>query len=74
MTFGSIGGIHQVELSPDGLSLAKNAEYKHIAVQDIDNDKSRLTVFEGAMSMKGTAGGICLQVPEDMKTIPTQLS
>lgn len=48
MTFGSIGGIHQVELSPDGLSLAKNAEYKHIAGQDIDNDKSRLTVFEGS--------------------------
>ena len=62
MTFGSIGGIHQVELSPDGLSLAKNAEYKHIAGQDIDNDKSRLTVFEGAHALGGRVFGAVLRI------------
>ena len=49
---GSIGGIHQVELTKDGLSLAEGAAYKHIAGQDIDKDNSRLTVFEGSYVYK----------------------
>ena len=52
LVFGSIGGIHQVELSGNGLSVAEDAEYKHIAGQDINNDKSRLTVFEGSYVYK----------------------
>lgn len=52
LVFGSIGGIHQVELSKDGLSLAKDAVYKHIAGQDIEKDNSRLTVFEGSYVYK----------------------
>lgn len=52
MTFGSIGGIHLVELSKDGLSLAEGAVYKHIAGQDIDKDNTRLTVFEGSYVYK----------------------
>ena len=52
LVFGSIGGIHQVELSKDGLSLAKDAVYKHIAGQDIEKDNSRLIVFEGSYVYK----------------------
>ncbi len=52
LVFGSIGGIHQVELSKDGLSLADGATYKHIAGQDIDEDNLRLTVFEGSFVHK----------------------
>lgn len=52
LVFGSIGGIHQVELTKDGLSLAEGAAYKHIAGQDIDKDNSRLTVFEGSYVYK----------------------
>lgn len=52
LVFGSIGGIHQVELTKDGLSLAEGAAYKHIAGQDIEKDNSRLTVFEGSYVYK----------------------
>ena len=52
LVFGSVGGIHQVELTGDGLALAEGAVYKHIAGQDIDRDGSRLTVFEGSYVYK----------------------
>lgn len=52
LVFGSVGGIHQVELAKDGLSVAEGAVYKHIAGQDIDRDRSRLTVFEGSYVFK----------------------
>ncbi|MDI9550830.1 MAG: family 43 glycosylhydrolase [Bacteroidales bacterium] len=52
LVFGSVGGIHQVELSKDGLSLAEGATYKHIAGQDINNDNARLSVFEGSYVYK----------------------
>lgn len=52
LVFGSIGGIHQIELSQNGLSVAEGAVYKHIAGKDIDLDRSRLTVFEGSYVFK----------------------
>lgn len=73
LVFGSIGGIHQVELTKDGLSLAEGAAYKHIAGQDIDKDNSRLTVFEGSYVYKETDGGIFSQARGVTMTIPTPL-
>lgn len=52
LVFGSVGGIHQVELAKDGLSVAEGAVYRHIAGQDIDKDETRLTVFEGSYVYK----------------------
>ncbi len=46
--FGSVGGIHRVELTPDGLSLKEGAKYEHVAGLKISQDNSRERVFEGA--------------------------
>lgn len=74
LVFGSIGGIHQVELSKDGLSLAKDAVYKHIAGQDIEKATLVLPSLKAAMSTKETAGGIFSQALDATTTIPTPLS
>ena len=48
--FGSIGKIHRVGLSPDGMSLAPDARYEHMAglPEDGKDDPMRQKVFEGA--------------------------
>lgn len=45
--FGSIGKIHRVELSSDGLSLKKGAKYIHMAGLSQKESRSRAKVFEG---------------------------
>jgi len=50
--FGSVGRIHRVQLSDDGKSLAKDAEYVHVAGNLIDDDSSRETVFEGSYLLR----------------------
>lgn len=45
--FGSTDGCYRVELKEDGLSLADNAEYTHVAGLTIEQDPSRDKVFEG---------------------------
>lgn len=52
LVFGSIGGIHIVELDSDGLGIKEGAEYIHIAGRDVNEDLSRLTVFEGSYMYK----------------------
>jgi len=46
--FGSIGGIHRVELAADGLSLKEGAKYEHVAGLKIEQNHSRSKVFEGS--------------------------
>ena len=48
--FGSIGKIHRVGLSPDGMSVAPGARYEHMAGLSADDkgDPMRQKVFEGA--------------------------
>ena len=46
--FGSIGGIHRVQLTDDGKKLAEGASFEHVAGLDIDLDPSRSRVYEGA--------------------------
>lgn len=46
--FGSVGGIHRVELNADGLSLKDGATYKHVAGLKIEENPSRSKVFEGS--------------------------
>lgn len=48
--FGSIGKIHRVRLTPDGLSVAPGARYEHMAGLALDkkSDPMREKVFEGA--------------------------
>lgn len=48
LAFGSVGGIHIVELTPDGLAVKDDAGYRHIAGCKVEDDPSRLTVFEGS--------------------------
>lgn len=48
LVFGSVGRIHQVELNAEGTALAEGSQYRHIAGEDVDNDSSRLSVFEGS--------------------------
>ena len=50
MFFGSIGKIHRVRLSPDGMSLVPGARYEHMAGLPADGkgDPMRQKVFEGA--------------------------
>ena len=48
MFFGSIGGIHRIELNPEGTSIKEGAGYEHIAGLDINRNKSRSRVYEGA--------------------------
>lgn len=45
--FGSVGGIHRIELSHDGLSIKKNAKYVHVAGLSVRESPSRSNVFEG---------------------------
>lgn len=46
--FGSVGGIHRVELSADGLSVKPDATYEHVAGRTIKENPSRSHVFEGS--------------------------
>ena len=46
--FGSVDGIHRVELSEDGLSVRPGAAYTRVAGLTDRQDPSRLRVFEGA--------------------------
>lgn len=46
--FGSIGGIHRVELTADGLQLAPNPRYEHVAGLTSRQCPDRSKVFEGA--------------------------
>ena len=52
LVFGSVGGIHIVELTPDGLALKEGARYKHVAGRKMSEDNERLTVFEGSYVYK----------------------
>lgn len=45
--FGSIGKIHRVELTSDGLSLKRRAKYIHVAGISKKESRSRARVFEG---------------------------
>ena len=45
--FGSIGKIHRVELTSDGLTLKKKAKYVHVAGLAQKQSRSRAKVFEG---------------------------
>ena len=46
--FGSVGGIHRIELNKDGLSLKEGATYEHVAGLKIEQNHSRSKVFEGS--------------------------
>lgn len=46
--FGSVGGIHRIELNKDGLSLKEGAKYEHVAGLKVEQNPSRSKVFEGA--------------------------
>ena len=48
MFFGSTGGNYRVELTADGLHLADDAEFVHVAGLTYAEDTSRSRVFEGA--------------------------
>lgn len=48
MFFGSVGGIHRVELAPDGLSLKEGSRYEHVAGQTVHQCPDRSKVFEGS--------------------------
>lgn len=45
--FGSVGGIHRIELNSDGLSLKEGAKYEHVAGLTVHEDHSRSKVLEG---------------------------
>lgn len=46
--FGSVGGIHRIELNKDGLSLKEGATYQHVAGLKVEQNPDRSKVFEGA--------------------------
>lgn len=46
--FGSVGGIHRVELTADGLSIKEGAKYEHVAGLTVHQCPSRSQVFEGS--------------------------
>lgn len=46
--FGSVGGIHRVELNTDGLSLKEGAKYEHVAGLTVHQCPDRSKVFEGS--------------------------
>ena len=46
--FGSVGGIHRIELAKDGLSIKEGATYEHVAGLKIEQNPSRSKVFEGS--------------------------
>lgn len=45
--FGSVGGIHRIELNRDGLSIKKKAKNVHVAGLTVRENPSRSNVFEG---------------------------
>lgn len=45
--FGSVGKMHRVELTSDGLSVKKGAKYTHVAGLTDKENRSRARVFEG---------------------------
>ena len=46
--FGSVGGIHRVELTADGTQLKEGAVYVHVAGRTIRENPSRSQVYEGS--------------------------
>ena len=46
--FGSVGGIHRIELEADGLSVKKGAKYEHVAGLTVHQCPDRSKVFEGS--------------------------
>lgn len=46
--FGSVGGIHRVQLAEDGLSVAPDSKYEHVAGLTVEQNHSRSRVYEGA--------------------------
>lgn len=46
--FGSVGGIHRIELNADGLSLKEGAKYEHVAGLTVHQCPDRSKVFEGS--------------------------
>lgn len=52
MFFGSVGGIHRVELTSDGKRLAEGARFEHIAGLNINMNPSRSRVYEGSYLYK----------------------
>ena len=46
--FGSVGGIHRIELNKDGLSLKEGATYEHVAGLKVEENPNRSKVFEGS--------------------------
>lgn len=46
--FGSVGGIHRIELNEDGLSIKEGATYEHVAGLTVEQNPNRSMVFEGA--------------------------
>ena len=46
--FGSVGGIHRIELEKDGLSLKEGAKYEHVAGLKVEENPNRSKVFEGS--------------------------
>lgn len=46
--FGSVGGIHRVELTADGLALKEGARYEHVAGLKVEQCPDRSKVFEGS--------------------------
>ena len=46
--FGSVGGIHRIELNKDGLSLKEGAKYEHVAGLKVEENPNRSKVFEGS--------------------------
>lgn len=48
MFFGSVGKIHRVELDGEGRALAPGAEFVHVAGLDVNDNRSRSKVYEGA--------------------------
>ena len=46
--FGSVGGIHRVELTDDGLGLKPGAAYTHVAGLTVHQNPDRSRVYEGS--------------------------
>ena len=46
--FGSVGGVHRIELNKDGLSLKEGAKYEHVAGLTVHQCPDRSKVFEGS--------------------------
>ena len=48
MFFRSVGGIHRIELTSDGLSVKEGAKYQHVAGLTVHKCPDRSQVFEGS--------------------------